>query len=322
MEDVISSERERAVAHRMISESDRAKWPYITMNGAGRLDDGHVFIGTTEAGARPLTLKHFTFSDSREPSVHCLCHSLSVDGKLLAASFNAGDILVWRLSDGLLVQCLQHQGHTDKVVSLSFSPNNRTLISGSEDESAIVWDVRSGRALLRLEGHIGSVSTVAYAPHGTFVATASHGGTSVKIWDASTGAYLYSFSASGRKSELAFSADGSRLYIELHRSCLVYDTRTYTHVTTLQQGSDEQRSWATSLQGDRMVAASRGQVKIRSEATGNQILTIDHPQKIGFSEPVATVAEQHRVVSTVFFLKKPGQNWENKNQLFPGCTLG
>ncbi|EKM58914.1 uncharacterized protein PHACADRAFT_86507, partial [Phanerochaete carnosa HHB-10118-sp] len=183
MEDVICNERSRAVARRTITRSDLAKWPYIATNDAGLLDDGHAFIGTTEAKARSVKLKHLVFAGSHYPSKYLRRYTLSVDGKLLAGSFNASDILVWRLSDGLLVQRLQHRGHTDNVRSLSFSPNNQTLVSGSNDKNAIVWDVRSGHVLLRLEGHSGRVTIVTYAPHGALIVTASEEDNSMKIWD-------------------------------------------------------------------------------------------------------------------------------------------
>lgn len=205
MEDVISNKRERTVARRTITESDMTNWPNIFTDDAGRLDDGHVFIGATETEARPVELKHFVFANFRDLSIPCLCYALSADGRFLAAWFRTSDVLVCRLSDGLLVQRLQLcQGHTDIVNSLPFSPNSHNLVSGTDDGSAIVWDIRSGRVLLRLEGHtgIGPVHQAAYAPHGALIATASNGDNSVKIWDASTRACLHSFSVDEKNMSL------------------------------------------------------------------------------------------------------------------------
>ena len=93
------------------------------------------------------------FIDPSNDAARCLSFAVSPDGKLLAAS-SQHIVLVWRLSDGLLVQRLFEQGHTDETNSVAFSSDNLRLVSGSKDNTAIVWNVRSGRALLRLEGHV------------------------------------------------------------------------------------------------------------------------------------------------------------------------
>ncbi|EKM58802.1 uncharacterized protein PHACADRAFT_87282, partial [Phanerochaete carnosa HHB-10118-sp] len=130
---------------------------------------------------------------------------------------------------------------------LAFSPNNRSLVSGSKDGTAIVWDIRHGRALLRLEGHRGTVGKVVYAPHGALIATVSHDDKSTKIWDASIGACLHSFEVRGHIFQVAFSPNNSR---------------------------------------DRIATASwDDRVKIWSAVTGEELLTIDHPRKLSY--PVA-----------------------------------
>ncbi|EKM58792.1 uncharacterized protein PHACADRAFT_135917, partial [Phanerochaete carnosa HHB-10118-sp] len=209
----------------------------------------------------------------------------STDGNLLAASFASGDVLVWRLPDGLLVQRLHHQGHAQPVRSLEFSPNNRSLVSGSEDGTAIVWDIRHGRALLRLEGHSGTVGKVVYAPNGALIATASDVDKSVKIWDASIGACLHSFDVENDIYQVAFSPNNSRVYIDQKGRCLIYDTQTYTRIAELRHNYEPCES-SVSRQGDRIATASTNdQVKIWSAVTGKELLTIDHPRKLSY--PVA-----------------------------------
>lgn len=282
MEDVIGHERERAFARRTITVSDSAKWSGITFEGAGRLEDILVFIpGPTGEEGRPLKLKNLVFADSRDTSKGCYCSALSSDGKLLAASFGTRDVLVWRLFDGLLVQRLQHRGHTGIVNSLSFSTNNRTLVSAS-DHDAIVWDTRSGRVLLRLEGHHGLVGAVAYAPNGALIAIASNGDNSVKIWDALTGACLYSFSVGEDIYKLTFSSDSSRLCTELDDSYLLYNMKPYTPIATLRHDSRGVLFGSMSRQGDRIVTVSSSQVNVWSAETGDEIFAVNHPQQLAW----------------------------------------
>ncbi|EKM56561.1 uncharacterized protein PHACADRAFT_253761 [Phanerochaete carnosa HHB-10118-sp] len=300
MEDTISHERALAFTRRTITESILAEWPDAALDNAGRLEDGRVFTGPSEAEARPLKSKRLTFTDLRDTLKNCQCCAFSADGKLLAASFDSSDVLIWRLSDGLLVQRLHHQGHTDDVRDLSFSPVGYALISGSKDGTAIVWDTRHGRVLLRLEGHREPVRSTAYAPYGAIIATGSDGDDiSVKIWDASSGAFLHSFDVDEMVYSLAFSPDGSCLCAELQTSCHIYDIHTFTSTVTLQHATGETLFSSMSHQGDRIVtvlsSGNPGQVKIWSTATGEELLTIDHPNKLSY--PVAFSPDGAEVVA-------------------------
>src|SRR5262249_50601557 len=50
------------------------------------------------------------------------------------------------------------------------------------EESVGLWDTATGREMVRLEGHQGPVTTVAFTPNGKILATGS-GDTTVLVWD-------------------------------------------------------------------------------------------------------------------------------------------
>ncbi len=55
-------------------------------------------------------------------------------------------------------------GHVAPVLSVAFSPDGSRLVTGSEDQTAKVWDARTGNSLLELKGHTEKVSSAAFSP--------------------------------------------------------------------------------------------------------------------------------------------------------------
>jgi len=66
------------------------------------------------------------------------------------------------VQSGVLVWALH--GHTDAVTSLSFSPQGDRLLSGSDDKTAIIWDIATGMLLLRFNGHSAEIKSVRFSP--------------------------------------------------------------------------------------------------------------------------------------------------------------
>lgn len=71
----------------------------------------------------------------------------------------------------------------DQLRWAAFSPDARWIATASLDGLVRVWDVASGRQLLELAGHSGSVNTVWFNSQGTRLVTASDDGTT-KLWNA------------------------------------------------------------------------------------------------------------------------------------------
>jgi WD40 repeat protein len=76
-------------------------------------------------------------------------------------------------------------GHIRSVVSLAFSPDGKTLASGSADGTIRLWDVTTHQPLgPALTGHIRSVVSLAFSPDGKTLASGSDDMT-IRLWDVS-----------------------------------------------------------------------------------------------------------------------------------------
>ena len=79
----------------------------------------------------------------------------------------------------------QLKGHTGVfgwINSVAFSPDGKTIASGSQDSTIRLWDVATGEEKRILRGHRGSVATVAFSPDGKTIASGSRDST-IFLWD-------------------------------------------------------------------------------------------------------------------------------------------
>ncbi|KIJ57920.1 hypothetical protein HYDPIDRAFT_62363, partial [Hydnomerulius pinastri MD-312] len=55
------------------------------------------------------------------------------------------------------------EGHSKMVRAVAFFPYGRRLLSASNDETMIIWDVESGEVEKKVAGHTDSVNSIAIA---------------------------------------------------------------------------------------------------------------------------------------------------------------
>ncbi len=103
-------------------------------------------------------------------------------------------------------------GHASPIHSVAFSPDGRWVLTGSQDNSARLWDIATGREIRRFQdpGDVyGEVYPAVFSPDGRFVATGDF--HRARLWDAESGQEVRRFEAGAQVFAIAFSADGKRL---------------------------------------------------------------------------------------------------------------
>ncbi|HDL85459.1 MAG TPA: hypothetical protein ENH11_03900, partial [Candidatus Acetothermia bacterium] len=120
----------------------------------------------------------------------------SPDGKYLAVATSIGIEL--RRSDTLeLTRFLTN--HTGVVLSVAFSPDGRTLASGSWNKAIKLWDVATGTLQCTFTSHTRPVYSVAFSPDGRTLVSGSKDDT-IKLWNVATGTLQRTFT--GRRNSV------------------------------------------------------------------------------------------------------------------------
>src|SRR6516165_7674839 len=79
-----------------------------------------------------------------------------------------------------------HGRGTDDIRAVVYSPDGKRVLTGSNDNTARLWDTAAGEAVATLKGHTAFVRAVALSPDGKRVLTGSWDNTA-RLWDAATG---------------------------------------------------------------------------------------------------------------------------------------
>ncbi|MCI0462115.1 MAG: protein kinase [Gemmataceae bacterium] len=168
-------------------------------------------------------------------------------------------------------------GHTAAVSSLAFAPDGRSLVSGSLDGTARIWEVDSGKELRSLDRDLGPVTCVTFAREGNSVLVA--GGPSlgpderkrwtVAEWETQTGKIQRTLqrgdsSPPANKKLLSLSADG--------KSVLVVTVHNHLGAGPLTQL--QPLTWSGEAQDQRLFAEPNVSVALAAlSADGRFVLT-------------------------------------------------
>ena len=223
----------------------------------------------------------------------------SPDGARLAVASGIG-IWLYDTTTGQEVALLT--GHTEGIISVVFSPDGRTLASGSWDSTIRLWDADLGTHIRTLEGHRYSVYSVAFSPDGTTIASGGgYDDYTIRVWDADSGAPIRTLRGhTDVVRSVAFSPDGRTIASgsggrsnEPDNTIRVWDADSGAPVRTLEGHTDSVTSVAFSPDGRTIASGSGG----RSNEPDNTIRLWD----VDSGAPVRTLEGHTDSVTSVAF---------------------
>jgi WD40 repeat protein len=77
-------------------------------------------------------------------------------------------------------------------LAVSFSKDNKFVVSGSWDNTLKLWNVQTGECIRTFNGHTGDVRSVSFSIEDKFVVSGSYD-TTLKLWNVETGECVSTF---------------------------------------------------------------------------------------------------------------------------------
>jgi Tol biopolymer transport system component len=195
----------------------------------------------------------------------------SPDGKTIAGG-SGNNVVIW---DAVSTRVLHtYSGHSDKVLSVAFSPNGKLLASSGSDHMVFVWDIAGSQAGRQLTGHSGEVYSVAFSASGKWIASAGFD-QRVIVWDVASGQAVKTLTGANKMTAAIFTSDDGWLATSgWDGNITVWDTNTW-QIVRLMPG-DGQIVMTIAFSPDNKLIAAGGYdnaVKVWSAATGALLRT-------------------------------------------------
>lgn len=142
-----------------------------------------IAVSESSGTVRLLTVSDGSLKQTLAGTEKVLDLSFSPDDGIVASAAGR-DINLFDANTGTLIKKLSR--HDSAVNAIAFSPNGRFIASGSDDRTAIIWQIDSGKSKHVLKGHDQTVRAVRFSPDGNLLASGS-GNAAVVLWEVSSG---------------------------------------------------------------------------------------------------------------------------------------
>jgi|GEM_PF-5698463 len=128
--------------------------------------------------------------------------AISFDDSLAVTSKNE-QIHVWDLENLILLKTIS--GHTSFITSIAIGPDNKTIITGSEKNSLVCWDLNAGKVTRVLEGHNAKINAVTISTNCLALSVSED--HKMILWDLNSGKLQKEYMLKDTINRIAFSLD-------------------------------------------------------------------------------------------------------------------
>jgi WD40 repeat protein len=191
--------------------------------------------------------------------------AFSPDGKTILTGAWDNTAILWDADTGAKLRSIDVHARglsfffpdNHYVTSVAFSPDGKSVLTGSWDCTAVLTNLATGKETVFKEGHEDFVTAVAFAPDGRSVLTGSRTGGAI-LWDAATGQQLRTFEGKEREARaVAFSSDEKLLATGYEDgTAITWDTTTGTRAATFDTQKRRIDSVAFTPDGHRLLTGS------------------------------------------------------------------
>jgi WD40 repeat protein/uncharacterized caspase-like protein len=213
------------------------------------------------------------FEEKNRSGVSMAVKSLafSPDGRAILTgsmrvSSDEKQIRLWGTQNGQLIAGFES---SSQVEAVAFSPDGQQVLFAG-DKTIQLLDLNTGRTVRTFVGHRQIISSIAFSPNGRYVASTSWGDHTIRLWDTASGQQIREFEEYSRS--VAFSRDDRFLIAGVFGSVKMWEVESGKTARTFGQHKDNINSIALSVDGSRLLSASRNlEVKLWDISTGQLV---------------------------------------------------
>eukprot|EP00177_Eucheuma_denticulatum_P005922 GFKZ01010796.1.p1 GENE.GFKZ01010796.1~~GFKZ01010796.1.p1 ORF type:complete len:564 (-),score=73.32 GFKZ01010796.1:377-2068(-) len=163
-------------------------------------------------------------------------------GEYLASASKDASVIIWKCRALMAGECgrddvILHKlrGHSQTICFLSWSPNDRRLLSCGNDRSIRMWDIKTGLCTKIFEKHTEQVTACAWMPHGRSFVSGAHD-SRIFEWNAESGECSAAYLASARVNDVSISKDGKVLIATCSDNVIqIFDTTSKEQVASMKE---------------------------------------------------------------------------------------
>lgn len=164
-------------------------------------------------------------------------------------------------------------GHKKRITVITFSPDETTLATGSEDGEVRLWHTANGMLKAVLPGHKDGVHQLAFSLNGKSLVASSRGDSAVRLWNVESGSLRVTLQGlTGKRIDLHPSPNGLTLAGVTDYGFALWDLETGALKGATGKLPQKQENFQFNSIGDRITTETGKGIVNLWDATSGQLI--------------------------------------------------